>query len=86
MSLIGASRYRAHAATVSVGQNIAWGTGIAATPARIVAAWMRSPSHRAVMLTGSFRDAGVYAVPAVPTRFGHGKYGATYAMEFGVRR
>jgi uncharacterized protein YkwD len=86
MSLIGHTRYRAHAASVSVGQNIAWGTGPSSTPASIVAAWMASPPHRRVILTGAFRDAGVYALAAVPSRLGHGQYGATYAMEFATRR
>ena len=86
MALIAATGYRAHASRVSVAQNIAWGTGPEATPARIVAAWMASPPHRRVILTRSFRDAGVAAIPAVPSRIGHGSYGATYAIEFGARR
>jgi uncharacterized protein YkwD len=85
MAVLGATSYRSHAARVSVAQNIAWGTGTAATPAAIVAAWMASPPHRRVILTGSFRDAGVYTVPAVPARLAQG-YGATYAIEFGTRR
>jgi hypothetical protein len=47
---------------------------------------MASPPHRRVILTGYFRDAGVYAVPAVPSRYARGQYGATYAIEFGTRR
>jgi hypothetical protein len=47
---------------------------------------MASPPHRRVILTGAFRDAGVYALAAVPSRLGHGQYGATYAMEFATRR
>lgn len=31
----------------------------AATPRQVVARWMRSPSHRKVLLTPSFRDVGV---------------------------
>jgi uncharacterized protein YkwD len=86
LSLVAATNYRAHASSVSVAQNIAWGTGPLATPARIVAAWMASPPHRRLILTGSFRDAGVAATPAVPWRLGRGSYGATYAIEFGMRR
>lgn len=86
MALIAATGYRAHASTVSVAQNIAWGTGPDATPARIVAAWMASPPHRRVILTRSFRDAGVAAIGAVPPRFAGAGYGATYAIEFGARR
>jgi uncharacterized protein YkwD len=86
LSLVAATNYPAHAGSVSVAQNIAWGTGPLATPARIVAAWMASPPHRRLILTSSFRDAGVAAIAAVPWRLGHGRYGATYAIEFGTRR
>jgi uncharacterized protein YkwD len=86
LALVIATSYRTHASSVWVAQNIAWGTGPLATPARIVAAWMASPPHRKLILTGSFRDAGVAAVSAVPWRLGHGSYGATYAIEFGTRR
>jgi uncharacterized protein YkwD len=86
LSLIGAARYRAHASRVSVGENIAWGTGIQATPASIVAGWMASPPHRKIILTRSYRDGGVAVIPAVPWRYGHGTQGATYAIELGTRR
>jgi uncharacterized protein YkwD len=85
MALIAATGYRAHASSVSVAQNIAWGMGSEASPERIVAAWMASPPHRRVILTRSFRDAGVAAIPSLPSSIGHGSYGATYAIEFGVR-
>jgi uncharacterized protein YkwD len=86
LSLVAATNYRVHASSVSVAQNIAWGTGPLATPARVVAAWMASPPHRRVILTGYFRDAGVAAIGAVPWRLAHGRHGATYAIEFGTRR
>ena len=85
LSLAVRTGYRAHASSVRVAQNIAWGTGPDSTPAFIVRAWMASPPHRKVILTRVFRDAGVSAVPAVPWRFGQGIYGATYAIEFGAR-
>jgi uncharacterized protein YkwD len=83
-SLIAATRYRAHA-SISTGQIIAWGIGANATPARIVAAWMASPSHRAIILTGDYRDIGVAALAVVPARFARRRHGATYAIEFGAR-
>jgi uncharacterized protein YkwD len=86
LSLVTRTSYWAHTSSVSVAQNIAWGTGALATPARIVAAWMASPPHRRLILTGYFRDAGVAAVAAVPWRLGRGRHGATYAIEFGERR
>ncbi len=45
----------------SVGENIAWGRygTLHATPTAIVAAWMKSYSHRKVILRKLFRDVGV---------------------------
>ena len=86
LSLVAATRYPARSARVSVGQNIAWGTGRYATPAMVVAAWMASPPHREIMLDGEYRDAGVAATPATPSVIGQGRGGATYAILFGVRR
>jgi uncharacterized protein YkwD len=56
------------------------------TPAGIVAAWMASPPHRAIILDRTYRDAGVAATPALPSVVGQGRVGATYAMEFGLRQ
>jgi uncharacterized protein YkwD len=86
LALVRVSRYRAHAAVLSVGQNIAWGTGSFATPAHIVSEWMASAPHRAVILTAQYRDAGVAVDPDVPDVLRANGGGATYAMEFGVRR
>jgi len=85
-SLVAASSYPLGFGTFRVGQNLAWGTGAETSPARIVAAWMASPPHRAIMLDPKYRDAGVAAVPATPAVIGAGQQGATYAMEFGARR
>jgi uncharacterized protein YkwD len=86
MALVAVTHYPAHAARVAVGQNIAWGTGVDATPAHIVAEWMASPPHREVMLSGSYRNAGVGVTPAVPELLRTSDRGATYAIEFGARR
>jgi uncharacterized protein YkwD len=85
-ALIAATRYAAHAVKLSTGQNLGWGTGFYATPAQIVAAWMSSPAHRAIILTRTFNDAGVGMTPAVPSAVGVGERGATYAIEFAARR
>jgi uncharacterized protein YkwD len=85
-TLIAELPYGAHSATLSTAQNVGWGTSSAATPAGMLTAWMSSPSHRAVILTGEFRDAGIGVSPAVPSILGHGASGATYAVEFAVRR
>ncbi|HWD10642.1 MAG TPA: CAP domain-containing protein [Solirubrobacteraceae bacterium] len=86
LALVGVTPYRAHAAFMAVGQNIAWASGSAATPAHILADWMASPPHRAIMLSGKFRDAGVAVEPALPSVLGAGSRGAVWAVEFGVRR
>jgi len=83
-SLVAATRYPAHAG-LSTGQVIAWGSGANATPARIVAAWMASPAHRTIILTGEYRDVGVAAVSAVPAKLAGGHRGATYTIEFAAR-
>jgi uncharacterized protein YkwD len=86
LALVTVTSYPQHTEAVSVGQNIAWGTGGLATPAHIVAAWMASPPHRANILNRTYRDAGVGVTPAVPSVLRAGHSGATYAFEFGVRR
>jgi uncharacterized protein YkwD len=85
LSLVGVTRYPAHAAGFAVGQNIAWGTASFASPEHIVAEWMASPPHRAIILTAAYRDAGVAVTPALPGVLRARQGGATYAMEFGVR-
>jgi uncharacterized protein YkwD len=68
---------RAH----KLGENIAWGSGSAASPAAIVQAWMNSPPHRAIILTPDFRDAGVGIARGAP----QGGDGATYTLDVGRR-
>jgi uncharacterized protein YkwD len=87
MSLISRTSYTVRApGGVSVAENIAWATGGQDTPARIVAAWMASPAHRNVILGTEFHDAAVGVAASLPQVLRAGRGGATYAMEFGVRR
>lgn len=86
MALVSTTRYPAHARQLSIGQNIGWGTGEYATAASMVAAWMADPPHREIILTSEYREAGVGVTAAVPARFEPELPGATYAIEFGVRR
>jgi uncharacterized protein YkwD len=65
----------------TVGENLAWGTGVLATPAAIVRAWMNSPGHRANVLDPRYREIGLGFVTGNPAR-AEG-VGATYAAEFG---
>jgi uncharacterized protein YkwD len=83
--LIASSRYAVRAASLSTGQNIGWATGAYSTPANMVATWMDSPPHRAVILAGDFHDVGVGVVPTLPSVLQHGRLGAIYAVEFGAR-
>jgi uncharacterized protein YkwD len=84
-ALIASSPYGAHAVDLSAGQNIGWGTGGDATPASMVAAWMASPPHRALILARAFRDVGVGVSTRIPGVLGHGPWGAVYAVEFAAR-
>jgi uncharacterized protein YkwD len=86
MALVSKTRYITHATKLSVGQNIGWGTGEYATPAGMVAAWIASPGHLENIVTSEYREVGVGVTPAVPARFKPELPGATYAMEFAVRR
>jgi uncharacterized protein YkwD len=88
LSRIMASSYPAHASSVRLltAQNIGWGTGPNATPVGIDRAWMLSPPHRRIILTGAYRDVGVGVAPSVPSPLGVGWPGGTYAVEFGARR
>jgi uncharacterized protein YkwD len=86
LALVAGTRYRTHARFIAVGQNIAWASGRAATPQHIVAEWMASPPHRAIILSGEFRDAGVAVMPALPSELGAGSRGALWVVELGVRR
>ncbi len=67
-----------------VGENIAWATLSLATPRAIVAAWMRSPGHRANILDRRYRETGVGVSPHPPASLAHGQPGALYTQDFGV--
>jgi uncharacterized protein YkwD len=51
-----------------VGENLGWGTGRMATPREIVAAWMGSPTHRANVLQGRYREIGLGVLTGNPKR------------------
>jgi uncharacterized protein YkwD len=67
----------------ALGENLAWGTGALGTPRGAVDAWMASPGHRSNMLKRSYRELGVGIVEGVPVS---DAAGATYTVDFGVRR
>ena len=45
--------------TAAVGENLAWGQGRLGTARSAMALWLRSPPHREVLFTGTWRDLGV---------------------------
>jgi uncharacterized protein YkwD len=57
------SRWRA-------GETLAWGLGSRSTPRSLVAAWMRSPGHRRILLDTGFDAAGIGVVRGAPGRSG----------------
>jgi uncharacterized protein YkwD len=81
MQRIKHTNYLRHARAYTLGENLAWAQGSAATPARIVTAWMHSPGHRANILDGSYREIGIGIALGAPVGGG----GATYVNEFGRR-
>ncbi len=64
-----------------VGENIAYGSGDRSSPRSIRAAWMKSPPHRANILSSSFREIGIGLALGTPV----GVDGATYTTDFGKR-
>jgi uncharacterized protein YkwD len=52
------------------GETIGWGSGAQARPAAIVAAWMASPPHRAIILDGRFDVVGLGVAPGSPVGAG----------------
>jgi uncharacterized protein YkwD len=77
------SRYVRGNEAWSLGENLAWGTGSLGTPRGAVQAWLDSPGHRANILRRTYRELGVGVVIGVPVS---DAAGATYTVDFGVRR
>jgi uncharacterized protein YkwD len=67
----------------TLGEDIGWGTYDLGTPAAIVQAWMHSPPHRAVILSGRFREIGVGV--AIGTPDSRTETGAVYTLDAGRR-
>ena len=68
-----------------VGEVIAWGKGGAGTPKSTLAAWMRSPSHRAALLMPGFQELGVGVAKGSPQTRKRQLGAAIYTVDFGVR-
>jgi uncharacterized protein YkwD len=67
-----------------IGENLAWGTQVLATPRAIVQAWIASPAHLANILEARYRQTGVGVAPSAPTVLAGATPGATYTQEFAV--
>jgi uncharacterized protein YkwD len=80
-----ATSYLDGARSWRLGETLAWGGGGRGTPRGAVSALMGSPAHADIILTASFRDVGVGAVPEAPTRAGWDGPAATYTVVFGLR-
>jgi uncharacterized protein YkwD len=65
----------------TLGENLAWGAGRRGTARQVVAGWMRSPAHRAIVLDGRFTRIGVGVAAGTPA----GVRGLTYATVFAGR-
>ena len=69
----------------ALGENLAWGTGSLATPAKTVEAWMNSAGHRRNILDRSFKEIGIGVSLGAPVDASAAQSAATYATEFGAR-
>lgn len=77
---IRATGYLSRVGSWVIGENLAWGSGTQGSAEAIVAAWMKSPAHRANILNGRYREIGIGMTLGSP----RGGAGATYATEFGA--
>jgi uncharacterized protein YkwD len=66
------------------GENLGWGTGDRATPNSLVDAWLASPGHRRILLSGTYREIGVGVAGGAPSASSSGLPGATYTMDLGT--
>jgi uncharacterized protein YkwD len=64
------------------GETLAWGTGFDATAAGVVRMWMRSPEHRAILLSPVFRFVGIGRAQGV---FKGHSHAAVWTADWGHR-
>lgn len=65
------------------GENIAAGKRYRGSPKAVFRAWMGSPGHREMILSGTFRHIGIGVAKGYPNG---GRGGATYTADFAMRR
>jgi uncharacterized protein YkwD len=78
---LGARLARAGWSGKAWGETIAYGCGGAGSPRATVRAWMASPGHRAVILSGAYGRAGVGFARRAPVGCG----GRTWVLDVGRR-
>jgi uncharacterized protein YkwD len=66
-----------------VGENLAWGSGVLATPKALVNAWMNSQPHRENLLASDYREVGMGVVFGTPST--KADSGVTVTTDFGTR-
>jgi len=76
--------YLRNALNFALGENIAWGAGSLATPAKTVEGWMESPDHRRNILNRRYRHIGIGVAMGAPGIEGGGP-AATYTTNFGTK-
>jgi uncharacterized protein YkwD len=67
-----------------LGETIAWGSDLFATPAELVKDLIASPPHRQIVLDRRYRDVGVGLALGAPMD-GMGEAGSTLSLNFGRR-
>jgi uncharacterized protein YkwD len=67
-----------------LGETIAWGSEVFASPAELVNELMLSPVHRRIVLDRRYRDVGVGLALGAPMD-GMGAHGSTLSLDFGRR-
>jgi uncharacterized protein YkwD len=83
VSRIKRSSYLSRNAGWALGENLAWGEAELASPASIVAAWMRSPDHKRNILEARYVDIGIGIAYGTPSASPGPS--ATFTTEFGTR-
>jgi uncharacterized protein YkwD len=81
---IRATGYLNHRYDWFLGEAVGWAEGVVATPDVLMAAWMATPLHRAVILGRHYRQLGVGVELAAPTP--EARDAVTVTLDFGLTR
>jgi uncharacterized protein YkwD len=80
-----AAGYMTGASAWGVGEDLEWGTGRLGSPRAVVAGWMASPEHRAILLSRRYRQVGIGVVQGSPMGPDDPRSGV-YTALFGFRK